>query len=190
MNSDQLYRRSLGMRYDPDMLRRELANGVSGYTGDFDRSNGFERSPSDLYMVVSETTENGTRLQEIEFELAALLDQRELGVEDVEQLLLLEAEKVVRLEAEVEELLSDDPERALALKDLFMTRLMQRAEAGQPIDAEMFAESDELASLIAQQYPEHDSAGLVEVAERMEELIIAQLRLEQHIDSNDDLVLV
>lgn len=190
MYSDQLYKRSLGMRYDPDALQREIANGVTGYTGDFDRSNGFEQVASDLFVETMPGSDNEIRLQEIEFELAALLDQREISNEEVEQLLLLEAEKVVRLEAEVEELLADEPRRAGALKDIFMTRLMERAEAGQPIDAEMFTESGELADLIAEQYPERDSAGLVEIAERMEALIIAQLTLEQHIDSDKELTFV
>lgn len=189
MYSDQLYKRSLGMSYDPELLRREVDNGVSGYTGDVDRSNGFELQPSDLYVETVPVSDNAYRLQEIEFELAGLLDQAELNDEDIEQLLLLEAEKVVRLEAEVEELLAEEPQRAQALKDLFMTRLMERAQAGQPIDAEMFAESGELADVIAEQYPDRDAAGLVEIAERMEALIIAQLTLEQHIDSNDKLVL-
>ena len=190
MYSDQLYKRSLGMRYDPDALQREIANGVSGYTGKADHSNGFELAPSDLYVETVHASDNAQRLQEIEFELASMLSQHEISNEEVEQLLLLEAEKVVRLEAEVEELLAGDSQRAGALKDIFMTRLMERAEAGQPIDAEMFAESGELAEHIAEQYPGHDSAGLVEIAERMEALIVAQLTLEQHIDSSEDLAFV
>ena len=185
MYSDQVYKRSLGMRYDADALRREIASGVAGYTGDFDRTNGFEQTASDLYVETAPASESEIRLQEIEFELAGLLNESILTDETVEQVLLLEAEKVVRLEEQVEELLAGDSVRAQALKDLFMTRLIERAEAGQPVDGEMFAESDELATHIATQYPEQSSADLVEIAERMEALIVAQLTLEQHIDSDE-----
>lgn len=187
MYTDELYKRSLGMSYDFERAQREVANGVAGYTGDFDRSNGFEPIDADLHIEGVRGSENAFRIQEIEIELAELLDKRQVTVEDVEKQLLLEAEKVVRLEAEVESLLQQDSIRAEALKDLFMTQLMSRAEAGQPIDAEMFAEFDELAVTIAEQNPELDADGLLRVADAMEALIVAQLTLEQHIETDQEL---
>lgn len=187
MYTDELYKRSMGMRYDPERARLEAANGTAGYTGEPDRGNGFELDASDLYVQTSETSANASRLQEIELELALLFDIRELTTEEIERQLLLEAEKVVRLENEVDELLAADPARAQKLKDLFMSQLIERAEAGEPVDAEMFVESDELASVITEQHPGLDADGLVRVAETMQALIRAQLVLERHIDSNDEL---
>jgi hypothetical protein len=187
MENDHLYKRSLGQRYDPERLHVEVENGLAGHDGLLDRVNGFEQTPSDLFIETAVPDENGFRLQEIEYELSELLSEKEPSVETIERLLLLEAEKVVRLEAEVEALLHDNPLRGQALRDLFMTQLMDRAEAGQPVDAEMFHESDALAQTIIEQHPELDAHGLLEVAQRMEALIMAQLTLERHIDTSDEL---
>jgi len=174
MISDEIYNRSMGFRFDPDRLRDQLANGTSGHDDELDRSNGMALDASDLYIESSRADENTYRLQEIEFELASLLNQDALSNETAQDLALLEAETIIRLGEWSEGLIAEDSESAIVLRDLFATQLIERAEAGQPVDAEMFVELDKLAYEIAAQNSHLDTEGFIELYESMEALIKAQ----------------
>lgn len=186
MITDEIYNRSMGYRFDPDRLHEQLANGTAGYDDEFDRDNGMTLDASDLYIESSSADENTYRLQEIEFELATLLNNDVISNETAQELVLLEAEKIIRLGKWTEGLMAEDPESATVLRDLFATQLMERAEAGQPVDAEMFVELDKLAYEIAAQNSHLDTEGFIELYESMEALIKAQLVLDTYVTASED----
>ena len=169
---DQLYRRSLGLRYDPELLRREIAN---GYSVGHDKSEpftpdepGFELSPSDLYMGEMTGTVNAQRLQEIEYELS-------LDYINDDDRALLEAEKVVRLEQRrLDELAQEHPKYAEAVQEWLEREMTHLIESNVPIDDEMLVEAEILDQLIAEANEEREDQPLLKIAEVMKEVIEAQ----------------
>lgn len=191
MHTDEMYNRTMGYHYDPERLHTQLGGGTAGQDGKFDRENGFTLTGSDLYIETS-TDQSTYRLQEIEFEVASIFESREISHEMAQELVLLETEKIIRLGTKTQELMARDPESMTVLRDLFTTHLMDRAEAGAPVDAEMFIELDKLACEIARQNDHLDTAGFIELYENMEALIRAQLVIDS-VDTtpkDDTLVLI
>lgn len=193
MNQDHLYNRAMGLRYDPERVRRAVASGVVGYDGPLDRSNGFELEASDLYL---ESVDDGRnyRLQEIEFELYERFRDPTPSEESIEAVLMLEVEKTMlkeeiaievvannpldteRLMAELEKLHND---RAEALKDYLVVNLMEKGMNGAPVDEEMYKEAELLGQFIAEANPDKTPEGLVQVAKAMKEAIAARIELNQ-----------
>ena len=174
---DQLYRRSLGLRYDPELARREIANGYSvGHdrTEQFDPSeSGFELNPSDLYMGEVSGTVNAQRLQEIEYELSMEF------ISDDERA-VLEAEKVVRLEQRrLDELAQEHPKYAGAVQEWLEREMTNLIESNVPIDDEMLVEAEILDQIIAEANEENEEQPLLKIAQVMKEVIEAQHVLQE-----------
>lgn len=191
MYTDEIYKRSMGMRYNPDRLRAQVANGMSGYDGGLDRSNGMELSSADLYLEASEDI-RGVRLQEIEYELYEHLKEPHPTDEAVETVLMLEVEKTMIKEEIAIEVVTNNPldterlmheleslnnDRAEAIKDYLTTNLMEHGAKGAPVDAEMYEEARLLGEFIADANPGETPEGLVEVAKAMKAAIIARIDL-------------
>lgn len=178
---DQLYRRSMGFRYDPELLKREIANGYSvGHTAAPElaqHENGFAMDESDLF-IQAEGSENAIRLQEIEYELAFETSDDERAV--------LEAEKIVRLEQRrLDELAEQHPRYADALQEWLETEMQHLIETNVPIDDEMLAEAEILDQIIAETREEQEDQPLIKIAKVMKDVIEAQHQLEEvrsHVD--------
>lgn len=189
MNTDEIYKRSLGMRYDAERLQREVANGITGCDGEFDRSNGFNEH-EDLvvevpeqyrYFGYSDMDINDERLVRISHELKKIEWRGEWSVEDSERYILLEAERAVRLEQRVIETLRSDPACGELLQVLLVDELMERLHAGEPVDELMFEEARDLAQEIASQHSTLDSEHVLELFDTMQDAIHAQRDLEQSL---------
>lgn len=168
---DQLYRRSMGFRYDPEALEREIASGYAVRA----RTEPTEDDPptaSDLIVMEIDGSENDLRLQDIEFELAQGITPAERAV--------LEAEKVVRLEQRrLDQLAEEHPRSANALQDWLMNEMQRLVVADVPIDDEMLAEAEILDEIIAEVRAEtDDDEPLIRIAEVMRNLIAARKALE------------
>ncbi len=193
MYQDHLYNRAMGLRYDPERARRAVANGVVGYDGPLDRSNGFEEEMADFHMEVL-GDDREYRLSEIELELYELFRDPSPSEESIEAVLMLEVEKTMIKEEIAMEVVANNPldtkrlmteleklhdDRVEALKDYLTLNLMEHSLDGAPIDEEMYQEAELLGEFIAVANPEKTSQGLVDVAKAMKDAIVARIELNR-----------
>jgi len=64
MYTDEVYNRSMGLRYDPARIHHEVDNGVVGYDGELDRHNGLENDEQSgelPYKLFDEASEAGEK---------------------------------------------------------------------------------------------------------------------------------
>lgn len=165
---DPIYRRELGLTYDEDALRRAVDSGLGGRTN-LEQIDQYANDGADLYIEQSNGSLNDYRLQDIEYDLAFETDP--------EQIVLLEAEKIVRTEVRLAEESRLNPKYSRALRDWLMSELDRRLSQGEPVDAEMYVEAEILADFIAEAQADDEDADLIEIAENMKAVIESQRAL-------------
>lgn len=165
---DPIYRRELGLTYDEDARRRAVDNGLGGRSAS-EAGEIYSRDGADLYVEQSSGSLNDQRLQDIEYALAFETNP--------EQIVVLEAEKIVRTEVRLSEESQLNPKYSQALRDWLMSELDRRLSQGQPVDEDMYIEAEILADFIAEAQADNEDADLIEIAENMKAVIDSQRAL-------------
>ena len=83
MYRDEINNRGLGLTYDQEVLSRQVANGVSGYTGDFDRSNGLENDKGQIPYELFDSSTEAMRKAESYIKSCVAKDIDEYGAEQM-----------------------------------------------------------------------------------------------------------
>lgn len=174
----ELYKRSLGYPFDEDALRREIMNGVSGYTTTIEEP--VDEGMSDLQVEVDETS----RLDVLRSELIywAAHEQQHGGLEphEREEVVLLSAEIVVEeCTLAMAELSVEHPKYSAHVAKLLIARLDAMAAFGDPVDPEMYVDAHSLAEEIVTANPEMNAEELTVIVETMVAMIQADYRRRQ-----------
>ncbi|HET8690341.1 MAG TPA: hypothetical protein VFL81_02800, partial [Candidatus Saccharimonadales bacterium] len=159
---DQHYRRSLGLTYDESAYFRETANGLGGNSPE-DAQEPFTKDGSDLYLESVNGSLNDQLLQDIEYALSFETDP--------EEIVILEAEKIVRTEIRLAKESQVNPKYSHALREWLFNELDRRMASGEPVDDEMYVEAEILADFIAEAQADEEDADLIQIASDMKEII-------------------
>lgn len=166
--SDHLYRRSMGLAYDPDIVAKQVANGerAGSYDDDDVEDYTYSLDGSDLFIVpVSQ------QLVAVGSELDRLKHKRETGTlyaRDIDHQIATDAQRISdSLHQQYEELAEEDKKYARAVQDWTISELKARHPD--------FVREQQHST------PEQMAEQLYETAS-----IVGELLIELHDDSEDE----
>lgn len=171
----EVYKRSLGMTYNPRALEVELGGGTSGY---------------DLQPV--EVIEDDLRIETPTSQLDTLRNERMqwnmveavnggLSEDELAERTLLEAEIVLReYEEKMAEIVTVHPKYTWHVGQIIIDRLDVMKAQGHPVDAEMYIEAQELADEIVASNPDKNAEELGQIVEIMVGMIQAEYQVRKY----------
>lgn len=175
--NEQIYRRSMGLTYDSDLLAREVANGVGSSEPLEAEMTGFSMEDgSDLYEGEFEVSHaHDPRLRELQLEIGTYMMLPEHDELESAHLALLSAEQIVLIEEKrLDELSEEFPEAAELLQEKLFAKLHEMESAGKPVDDQMYVEAEILAEMIANANEALNTPEVLAIAEEMLALINAR----------------
>ena len=172
----EIYKRSLGMTFNPRALELELANGTAGYEVVTD-----EIITDDLSIDVRELS----RVEQLRSELMEwhMYEVANGGLDEADraEVVLIETEIVFReYEEKMTELAIEHPRYSGHVGKILTDRLDALAAFGHQVDPEMYVEAQELAEEIVAANPEKNAQELSQIVETMVGMIQAEYKMRQH----------
>lgn len=174
----EIYKRSMGLTYDPDALRHELNNGTAGYDTGYE-----ETITSDDYglsIPAPSTLIDSLRNERMQWNMIEATNGG-LTAEERDEVVLLETEIIYReYEQKMSEIVIEHPKYTWHVGQILVERLDEMKEHGHPVDAEMYIEAQHLAEEIVAANPDKDAEELSQIVTTMVGMIQAEYRVRHY----------